>query len=97
MDWIFKKASAGLITVIILFFVFIMFSFPANLKAVALTGDQIRDVIKESVQLLVKGKEPTEKQTREIQNLSEMIKSGEISKKDIHRITKKQVFEDLPK
>lgn len=90
-----KKAGAGLVLVFTIILVCITFTFPMNSRAAALTKGQIRDVIKESMQLLIEGKAPTKEQSRSIQNLNVMIESGEISKEEIHQIVKKRVFTDM--
>ena len=90
-----KKGGARLILVFSIVSVCIAFTFPMNSRAAALTDDQIREVVKESMRLLIKGESPTEEQGRMIQDLSEMIKGGEISKKDVHQTVKKQVSTDL--
>jgi TRAP-type C4-dicarboxylate transport system substrate-binding protein len=90
-----ERGGARWIFALAVTFMCITLTLPVKSSAAALTADQIRDVVKESMQLLIKGNSPTGEQERMIQNLSEMIKSGEVSKGDIHKAVKKQISTDL--
>jgi TRAP-type C4-dicarboxylate transport system substrate-binding protein len=52
----------------------------------------VRDCVKESVKLLMRGEQPVEEQRKRIQEISAMIDGGVVSKEEIQKIVKAQVF-----
>ncbi|MFO7560330.1 MAG: TRAP transporter substrate-binding protein DctP [Desulfobacterales bacterium] len=92
-----KKTGFGLALFLTAALVFIMGTVPVNSHAAKMTEEQIRNIVATSVQLLMKNEEPTEEQSRKIQDLKEMVSQGSIGAKQISGIAKDRFFADMEK
>jgi len=97
MNRMLKKAGVVSISLFMAVFLCAFFGLATDSRAEPLTQDQIQGIISTSLQLLIKGEEPNDQQNQGIQSLDAMLKNGEISKEDIHRMVKEQLFTDMEK
>jgi TRAP-type C4-dicarboxylate transport system substrate-binding protein len=81
-----------LILVLIPAFLCTTLMIPTGCWAASSGDEEVRNVIKESVSLLMKGEQPGKNQIQRIQGLAEMIASGALSKAEINKIVKGQAF-----
>lgn len=97
MDLKVKKTVPGLLLILTIIPLCIVHALPTNSRAAVLTEDQIRHVTKESMQLLIEGREPAKEQRQRIQDMIKMINTGELSKEEMHQIVKSRVSMDMEK
>jgi TRAP-type C4-dicarboxylate transport system substrate-binding protein len=88
-----RKVAAGFLFAHTI--IFASFHVFANNQAAAFGEERTIDVVRESVRLLIDGENPTKEQRLRIQDMSERVMRGEIGRKEIYRIVKKQVYMDM--
>lgn len=89
-----KKIGGGLILTLAVFCLSLVV---INQRASGLDQDQVRALIKEASELLIKGGEPSAEQKQKIQDLKKMVDGGEIKKADIKKMVEEQIGSDIEK